>query len=286
MSKSSFRAIPRGARLAEAQYGCWRRGFPLSRLNGRSVDEGDGLKAKEPIFNVPPAVIGMLGLMAGVHASRALLSSDQDNWFVIAMAFIPARYAGLAAELPGGSVASFTSPFTHMAVHGDIVHLIFNSAWLLAFGSAIAKRVGGLRFLALFLFCGLAGVLAFLVVHLGELVPVVGASGAISGLMAAVMRFLFSAMDDGGLRQLREDPSSIRLMGLGEAFRDRRLLLTTGVWLLLNVLAMVGIGTLGVQGAIAWEAHVGGYLAGLFCFGLFDPKPGPSSQPHNKPTLN
>lgn len=259
---------------------------PAKRLNQCSLEKGERLKAREPIFNVPPAVIGLLGLMAGVHAVRGLLSDDQDNWLVIAAAFIPARYAGMAGELPGGTLASFTSPFTHMGVHGDIVHLIFNAAWLLAFGSAIAKRVGGLRFVAFFVFCGLAGALAFLAVHPGELVPVVGASGAISGLMGAVMRFLFPAMDDGGLRQLREDPSSIRLMGVGEALRDRRLLLATGVWLLLNVLAIVGIGTLGVKGAIAWEAHVGGYLAGLLGFGLFDAKPGSSSQPHNKPTLN
>jgi membrane associated rhomboid family serine protease len=228
------------------------------------------LQTQEPIFNVPGAVAGLIVMMIGVHVGRQFLSPDFDNWFVGLTAFIPLRYAGGAADLPGGNVASVTSFITHMFVHGDAVHLAFNCAWLLAFGGAIAKRIGGIRFLAFAALTGIAGALLFLALNFGLFAPVVGASGAISGLMGATMRFLFSALDDGGIAQLRDEPRSVRLMPLSETLTDRRVLLATAIWLLLNVLAVYGIGTGGAAGAIAWEAHIGGYLAGILTFGWFD----------------
>jgi membrane associated rhomboid family serine protease len=197
------------------------------------------------------------------------------------VAFIPARYAGYAAEIPGGEPAMAWSFLTHMFLHGDAVHLLFNVAWLLAFGGAIAKRIGGLRFLSFSALSGVAGAALFLVVNPGLPAPVVGASGAISGMMGGVMRYLFSALDDGGVAQLRDDPQSVRLMPLAQTLTDRRVLLATGLWLFMNVAAVYGIGTGGASGPIAWEAHIGGFIFGLLCFGWFDlatAKPG-TTQP-------
>lgn len=225
---------------------------------------------REPIFNVPIAVTAVLATLIGVHVGRQLLPDGIDDWVVLALAFIPARYAGFAAELPGGEVASVTSLVTHMAVHGDAGHLLINSAWLLAFGGAIARRTGGWRFLAFSVATGLAGALLFLVLNLGLLAPVVGASGAVSGMMGGTMRFMFAALDRGGVRQLRESPQSVPLMSLSETLRDRRVRIATTLWLLLNVLAVIGIGTGEGRSAIAWEAHIGGFVAGLLGFGLID----------------
>ena len=244
------------------------------------------MEKREPIFNVPWAVSAWLAVIVGIHALRSVLAEANDEWLVLAMAFIPARYAGLAAELPGGSLAMVTSPATHMLVHGDIVHLVLNAAWLLAFGSAIGRRIGSWKFLAFSLFCGVAGALGFYLAHPGLLVPVVGASGALSGLMAAALRCLLSAVDQGGLWYLRENPQSIILTPLREALLDKRLVGATLIWLLLNVLAIYGVGTARPVGGIAWEAHVGGFLAGLLGFGVFDLKSDLSSQSHNKPTYH
>lgn len=224
----------------------------------------------EPVFNVPRVVSVLLGLIVAVHAGRQFLSPDTGEWFLLLMAFIPWRYDGGADVLPGGPVAAVTSFVTHMFVHGDIVHLAFNGAWLLAFGGAVAKRIGGLRFLAFAALCGISGALMFLGFNFGLEAPVVGASGAISGLMGGTMRFLFSALDDGGVAQLRDSPRSVRLMTLAETLTDRRVLFATAIWLGLNALAVLGVGTGGAPGAIAWEAHIGGYLAGLLAFGWFD----------------
>ena len=81
---------------------------------------------------------------------------------------------------------------------------------------------------------------------------------------------LFKAIDGGGFWRLRHAPQTVPLMSLSEALRDRRVQATTAVWLLVNALAMLGVGTLGPQGGIAWEAHVGVFPAGLLAFGLFD----------------
>lgn len=224
----------------------------------------------EPIFNVPRSVQAVLAALVGVHLLRQFLSPDDDLWLVLLLAFIPARYAGFAEQLPGGDVSAATSFLTHMLVHGDWMHLAFNSAWLLAFGGAVALRVGSVRFLLFSALCGIAGALTFLAFNPGLMQPVVGASGAISGLMGGTMRYLFPAMDRGGFHLLRDRPRDIPMMSLAEALADRRVQLTTAVWLLMNGLAILGLGTGEASGGIAWEAHVGGYLAGLLAFGWFD----------------
>lgn len=228
---------------------------------------------REPMFNVPGSVLALIGIFIAVHVLRQFLPYDQDDWLTVAMAFVPARYAGYASQIPGGDVAAWTSWITHMLVHGDVIHLMFNSAWFLAFGGAIALRVGTLRFLGFTAFTGILGALVFLAFHWGEFVPVVGASGAVSGMMGAVMRFLFSALDTGGFNDLRDRPRSVPLMGLLTALRDKRVLAVTAIYLLLNAISAFGIPGLAAEGGIAWEAHLGGYLAGLLCFGFFDPAP-------------
>ncbi|WP_338074362.1 rhomboid family intramembrane serine protease [Hyphomicrobium sulfonivorans] len=223
----------------------------------------------EPMFNLHNAVFGVLLVMIAVQVIRMLLPEAWDGWVTLALAFIPARYSGYAPLLPGGDVTAVTSFVTHTMVHGDWMHLAFNGAWLIAFGAAIANRVGSLRFILLFVVCGIAGAATFLVFNPGLLAPMVGASGAISGLMGATMRFMFTAVDRGGFTALRENPRAAPLMSLPAALQDKRVLTVTAVFLFANVLAVFGFGSVGESG-IAWEAHIGGYFAGLLAFGFFD----------------
>ncbi len=222
-----------------------------------------------PIFNVPMVILVLLGLFALVHFGRTLLTPQQDLQFLIEMAFIPARYVdGLLAS----GLAGFTSFVTYNFLHGDITHLGVNSIWMLAMGSAVAKRVGAWRFLVFSFVCSLFAAFAHLLTHFGEVVPVIGASGAVSGHMAAAIRFIFSAPDP---RQadLEEDRElwAVPMKTLGETLRDGRVLAVLGIWLLTNVLSGIGVLSMG-QGdnPIAWQAHIGGFLAGLLLFSLFD----------------
>ncbi len=228
---------------------------------------------REPIFNVPGSVVALIAIFIAVHVVRQFLPVAEDNWLVVAMAFVPARYAGYADQIAGGQIAALTSFLTHMLVHGNLTHLMFNSAWFLAFGGAIALRIGSTRFLAFTAFTGIAGALIFLAFNFGDAVPVVGASGAVSGMMGAVMRFLFSAMDRGNFAALREAPRTIPLMSLSESLSDRRVLAITAIWLALNAITALGIPGISEGDSVAWEAHLGGYMAGFFCFGFFDQTP-------------
>jgi membrane associated rhomboid family serine protease len=228
---------------------------------------------RQPIFNVPAGVVWLLGVLIAIHAVRAALPLEADNWLIGATAFIPARFSDPeATALPGGGMALVTSWITHMLIHGSVLHLMFNAAWLLAFGGAVAHRIGSLRCVVFAAICGMAGALTFLIVNWGAFAPMVGASGAVMGLMGASMRFLYPALDRGrgSLRNIHLYLRTVPLMTLGEAVRDRRVLLTTGFLVLLNVIAALGMGPGASEGSIAWETHAGGYLAGFLLYGLFD----------------
>lgn len=228
---------------------------------------------REPIFNVPGSVLFLLVAFAGLQGLREFMSPADVDRMIIALAFIPARYTGAPYDIPGGDAAAATSFITHIFTHADITHLLVNSAWLLAFGSILARRIGALRFFAFFVSGGIAGALAYLMMHWGEPAPVVGASGAIAAMMGAVMRFLFVAIDRQQGYLLREKPALIPAMTLAQSLTDRRIVLSSLAFVAINLLALVGFGSLGEAGGIAWEAHVGGYLFGLLAFGAFDVAP-------------
>jgi membrane associated rhomboid family serine protease len=226
---------------------------------------------REPIFNIPPSVIVALGLLAVVHVGLQLLSTDDASWTTLALAFIPARYGGMAEELPGGREAAVASFVTYQLVHADVAHLLVNGAWLLAFGGAVARRIGAARFFAFATLCGAAGALLFLMLRWGELVPVVGASGAVSGLMAAALRFFFGAADQGDLGRLHSAPEAVPLIGLAETLTNRRILTVVAIWIAINFIMALAVPASISEGGIAWEVHLGGFVVGLLTFGAFDP---------------
>src|SRR5262245_16780943 len=111
---------------------------------------------REPIFNAPACVVVVIAVLALVHGGLWLLPPDEQIWWTWALAFVPARYVDGAGDIPGGGTAAFTSFLTHQLVHGDLTHLAINSAWLLAFGSPVARRIGTVRFLVFSALCGIA----------------------------------------------------------------------------------------------------------------------------------
>ena len=245
------------------------------------------MTSSQPAINAPRVVIVLLAAMAGVHLLRAFVSNDFDIQLFRLFALIPARYAlsdPQALDWSGGGLpAAVWSPVTYMLLHGDVTHLIFNALWLLAFGSAVAWRIGTERFLAFTVCCGVAGALLHLVSHWGEPFPVIGASAAISGHMAAAIRFVFrSAGPFGSLGRPGQALRTVPLASIPETFQERRSLAFLAVWLVINLGLGIGSMTVGGGSGVAWEAHIGGFAFGLFTFGLFDRK-APPGRPWLRP---
>ena len=168
----------------------------------------------EPMFNVQASVLALLGPWLRSICPHGA-SGGLGYVATLALAFIPARYSGSPPLLSGGDIAAVTSFLTHAFVHGDWVHLGLNAAWLVAFGGAVANRIGTVRFLlsspsAPSPALQPSGFQSWRRCADGRRI------GAISGLMGATMRFLFTAVDGRGLAALREDPRSAPLMPLGK----------------------------------------------------------------------
>jgi membrane associated rhomboid family serine protease len=231
------------------------------------------------MFNVPPAVVATVVVLVGVHALRMLvLTDEQDLQFLLAFAFIPARYSidlRAVGSLPGGFGADLWTFFTYAFLHANLLHIAVNLAWLLPFGTALARRFGTWRYVAFMLVVAAAGAFAHLVSHLGAMVPMIGASAAISGAMAAALRFVFQHGGPLGLWRgdvNSEDAYRVPAASLTATLRDPRFLAFLGVWLGLNVLFGLGSVSIGEEGQeVAWQAHIGGFLAGLLLFNVFDP---------------
>ena len=232
-------------------------------------------KAREPIFNVPAVVVVVLAVLVVVHVVRVyLLSPEADSLFIENFAFVPARYGWDELTATGGEFGPLIwTPVSYAFIHADITHLGFNAVWLLAFGSAVARRFGTLRFLAFFVLTAAAGALAHLVMHMGDPQPMIGASGSISGTMGAAARFAFQR--GGPLDPWRADGERAYRMPappLSVALRDPRVLAFLGAWFGLNLLFGIGSWSIiGEEQSVAWQAHVGGFLAGLLLFAVFDP---------------
>jgi membrane associated rhomboid family serine protease len=230
------------------------------------------------MFNVPPVVLATVAVLVLVHALRMLVMTDaEDLRFLLTFAFIPARYDTnlvVGGSLPGGFGADIWTFFTYAFIHADLLHIGLNLAWLLPFGSALARRFGAWRYAAFMLVVAAAGALAHLISHPGAMVPMIGASASISGAMAAALRFVFQP--DGPVAHWRERSDAayrVPAAPLGATLRDPRFLLFLGVWLGLNALFGFGTISFGTEAGqeIAWQAHIGGFFAGLLLFDAFDP---------------
>jgi membrane associated rhomboid family serine protease len=218
---------------------------------------------RQPIFRAPAVVLWLIGLLAALHLARISRPALSDA-LVYEYGLYPLRYSHAFLEShmanPGTPWERVVPFLSYLGLHGSWTHLIINCLWLLAFGPIVARRFGNVLFLLFFLACGVAAALCYLALNWGSPVPVVGASGAISGLMAAAIRML---------------PGQAPWVTQSEAplapLLSRQILVFSTIWAAINVLtALTGLGVGGESGLIAWQAHLGGFLAGLLLCGPLD----------------
>ncbi len=237
--------------------------YPLDETDRRPPsDDEPPPPRREPAFNIPGVVLVFIGVCAAIHLARLyLLDPQQDLALIIAGAFIPVRYSGEYLF----DVWAATSPLTYSLLHGSIAHLVINMIWLAAFGSPLATRLGPVRFVLFWCATVLAAAGLHYVLHMDSQAPLVGASGAISGMMGAAARFGFRTERGSG-----KSSFSGPLLSVGETFRSRAVVTFLAVWMVVNLATGLASGIPGSEGVIAWEAHIGGFLAGFFGIKLFD----------------
>ena len=231
---------------------------------------------REPILTLPGALTAYVALLAVVHL-RVLLPPDLEYWTIEVFGFIPKRYDStlLSVPYPGGAGAKLWSFVTYSLLHANLSHIGFNILWLLPFGSALARRFGGIRFFAFMAVTAAAGALAHLVTHEHAIAPMIGASASVSGTMAAAIRFAF--VQGSFLSFSRGDADAaakVPALSLMRALRNGRVLGFLAVWFGVNLIFGIGSIAIGADGgSVAWQAHIGGFFAGLLLFALFDPIP-------------
>jgi membrane associated rhomboid family serine protease len=189
----------------------------------------------------PGVTITLIVLNVLVFLLQSSLSDGAQEEFVYTFGLVPAYF-------------SFVTVFTSMFVHGGIAHIAGNLLFLWIFGDNVEDRLGHLRFLLFYLLCGFLAALSQLLLDPGSTVPMVGASGAIAGVMGAYLVLYPHS------RVLMLFPFPVFLFELpAVAF--------LGIWFFVQFLN--GIGQLPVfqqdqiSGGVAFWAHVAGFAAGV-----------------------
>lgn len=213
---------------------------------------------RQPLFNAPLIAVGMAALLVALHGATYLLSDRGWVEMTYNYALAPRRFfAEAGADIAyDGAVAKLLTLVSSGFLHGGWMHVIMNSGMLLAFGTPVARTLGrdapGVgKWLAVFFGAVALGSIVYLVLKGPTGGAAVGASGGVSGLMAAAMLIA----PDGTVRS----PLS------------RGFLTFTAIFAVANVaLALAGPWVLGA--GVAWEAHAGGYLAGAIFMLLLGPR--------------
>jgi membrane associated rhomboid family serine protease len=148
--------------------------------------------------------------------------------------------------------------FTAMYMHGGVLHLAGNMLYLWIFGNNIEDKLGRIRFILFYTFCGIIAAYSHAITDPNSLTPMIGASGAISGILGAYL-LLFP----------RAGVYTIIFFGFFVQIVKIPALIVIGFWAILQfVNGLVSTGLVN-EGGVAWFAHIGGFLIGLVTIKLW-----------------
>ena len=201
----------------------------------------------ERAINLPPAILWLIAINVAVQAIRLLLSEAADDSLILQFGLIPKHYT---SDDGTGWLSLLGAPIAYQFLHGGWVHVGVNMLSLAAFGAPVERTLGPRRFVLFYLSAGIVAVLAQVLINVDSPYPVIGASGAVSGVFGAV---LFLLRRSGGLTSLMP---------------------VAGIWIAMNVFFGIFGGTPGAGSEpVAWVAHVAGFIFGLAAIRFFVPRP-------------
>ena len=214
-------------------------------------------KDDNPTKTFPFVTIGLIGLNILVFLLQLMTDIDGKR-IVYAYGAIPHNIFTFESTQP---IHPLLTIFTSMFMHGGIFHIFGNMLYLWIFGNNIEDSLGHLRFVLFYLFCGTVAALSHAVSAPGSGVPMIGASGAISGVLGAYL-LLFPMARIHTIIFLGFILQSVRIPAL----------IVIGFWAIIQVVN--GLITQGIpsQGGIAWLAHAGGFFAGIITIKLWQPR--------------
>lgn len=209
-----------------------------------------------PTEIVPVVTVAFIAACVLVFLWQMGLGSRGNEVAVMALGVIPAVLLH-KAELPPelALVPSYLTPFTSMFLHGGVMHLAGNMLYLWIFGNNVEDSMGHVRFVIFYLLCGIAAVFGQVMQNPGSEIPMIGASGAISGVLGAYLLLYPRA------RVLVAIP-------LGFFMHTMRLpaAAVLGLWFVMQIFSSLVAGT---GPGVAWFAHIGGFIAGLALILIF-----------------
>lgn len=219
--------------------------MPFDESDRPGPERGAGQRA----INLPPVLLWLIGINVAIQLVREFLGDAVDSDIIQRFGLVPAAYtSGANPDL----LSLLIAPITYQFLHGGWLHLGINMVTLAAFGVPVVRVLGARRFILFYLSAGIVAGFVHVFFFSDSMDPVVGASGAISGVFGGVLILM---------RYVGSLPS---------------LLPVAGVWIALNVFFGIMGGTPGAGGdPVAWTAHIGGFVYGLAAIRLFMPPPGP-----------
>ena len=218
------------------------------------------LKDDVPSQTVPVVTLAVIGLNVAVFFYQLSLQMGMEPGaqraaqdFVIEFGVVPCRLTGqcrIPEDFPHPGLTVFTSMF----LHGGLLHLGGNMLYLWIFGNNVEDMLGHGRFVVFYLASGLAAAVAQTMINPASAIPVVGASGAVSGVLGAYfLLFPYSTV--------------LTLVTFGFFWRFIHLpaVIVLGLWIVLQFLSgylSLGVAS-GAEGGVAFFAHIGGFIAGM-----------------------
>lgn len=212
------------------------------------------LRDINPTVRFPLITVLFIVINIAVFLHQVMLPLESGKLFVAAYAFVPARLFFPAGD--GNRTAAAIALITSQFLHGGVLHLAGNMLYLWIFGNNIEDAMSRVRFVLFYLLCGVAATCGHAFTNTASTVPLVGASGAISGVLGAYFLLFPRAR-------------VLTLIAFGFYLRTVAVpaVYVLGFWFVLQFFS--ALASPAAAGGVAWFAHIGGFIAGLVLIGLF-----------------